>query len=100
SMGSELPAIAFNLRPRNGETLYSFTYGGELYVASYTTLPLQFGNKWQLFTITPLEDFTRTFKRHNNRLLLLGLFAIVLEIVVIYFLSAALSAPLERLARK
>jgi len=100
SLGNELPAVAFSLRPRNSEELYSFAYDGKQYVASYTTLPLQFGNKWQLFIITPLDDFTRTFKKHNNRLLVMGVLAIVLEIVVIYFLSAALSAPLEQLSRR
>lgn len=99
SLDSKLPAVAYNNRPANGDD-YSFSYNGNQYVASYTTLPLQMGSKWQLFIITPLDDFMHKFKAHNAKLLILGLVAIALEIVVIYFLSAALSAPLERLALK
>jgi adenylate cyclase len=100
SLESKLPAAAYNNRPSNGDHVYSFSYNGKQYVASYTTLPLQIGSKWQLFIITPLDDFMREFKKHNTMLLVMGLVAIALEIIVIYFLSAALSAPLERLALK
>jgi adenylate cyclase len=100
SLESKLPAIAYNHRPNDSEKLYYFAYDGKQYVASYTTLPLDLGSKWQLFIITPLDDFMHVFKEHNTKLLIMGLLAIALEIVVIYFLSAALSAPLERLALK
>jgi adenylate cyclase len=100
SLEDKLPAIAYNHRPTNSDQLYYFSYDDKPYVASYTTLPLELGSKWQLFIITPLDDFTHVFKEHNNKLLIMGLLAIALEIVVIYFLSAALSAPLERLALK
>ncbi len=100
SLDNKLPAIAYNHRPSNSDDLYSFSYDGQQYVASYTTLPLQIDSKWQLFIITPLDDFMHEFKEHNAKLLIIGLIAIALEIVVIYILSAALSAPLERLALK
>src|SRR5581483_4490435 len=100
SLDNKLPAVAYNNRPSNGDRLYSFSYDGQQYVASYATLPLQIDSKWQLFIITPLDDFMHEFKEHNAKLLIIGLIAIALEIVVIYILSAALSAPLERLALK
>ena len=100
SLDNELPAIAFSSRLRQNETLFSFAHAGQQYVASLSTLPPQFGKRWQLFIITPLHDFTSTFDRNNNRLLLFGLIAIALEILVIYFLSAAISSPLEKLALK
>ncbi|HEX3882134.1 MAG TPA: adenylate/guanylate cyclase domain-containing protein [Stellaceae bacterium] len=98
SLDDKLPAVAFNDRPRNSDRLYSFGYDGKRYVASYTTLPLKFGSRWQLFIITPLEDFTRTLNEHNDKLLIMGMGSIVVEIGLIYFLSAALSRPLEQLA--
>jgi adenylate cyclase len=100
SLEDKLPAIAYNSRPSNSGELYSFSYDGQQYVASYTTLPLELGSKWQLFIVTPLDDFMHEFKEHNAKMLLMGLMAIALEIVFIYFLSAALSAPLERLSLK
>jgi adenylate cyclase len=100
SLGNDLPAIAFSARPRDSEKLFSFTKGGEDYVASLTTLPADFGKRWQLFVVTPLADFTEAFQEHNRRLFLFGLLAIVLQILIIYFLSTVVSAPLEKLARK
>ena len=100
SLGNELPAIAFSSRPRQNETLFSFAHAGQRYVASLSTLPPQFGKRWQLFIVTPLRDFTRTLERNNNRLLIFGLIAIALQILVIYFLSTVISSPLEKLALK
>ncbi|OFX03731.1 MAG: hypothetical protein A3D94_00065 [Alphaproteobacteria bacterium RIFCSPHIGHO2_12_FULL_66_14] len=100
SLGNDLPAIAFSARSRDSEKLFSFTKGGEDYVASLTTLPPGFGKRWQLFIVTPLADFTEAFQEHNRRLFLFGLLAIVLQILIIYFLSTVVSAPLEKLARK
>jgi len=100
SLDNELPAIAFSSRPRQNEPLFSFSHAGQQYVASLSMLPPQFGKRWQLFIITPLQDFTSTFDRNNNRLLFFGLIAIALQILVIYFLSAAISSPLEKLALK
>ncbi|HWD60240.1 MAG TPA: adenylate/guanylate cyclase domain-containing protein [Stellaceae bacterium] len=99
SLDNRLPAIAYSARPRNGDGPYSFSYGGRNYVASCATLPPWFGKSWQLFTITPLEDFTGPFD-HNDRLLFIwGLIGIGTEILIIYFLSAMVSAPLEQMAR-
>jgi adenylate cyclase len=100
SLGTELPAIAFSSRPRQNETLFSFAHAGQRYVASLSTLPPQFGKRWQLFIVTPLRDFTSTLDRSNNRLLVFGLIAIALQILVIYFLSTVISSPLEKLALK
>jgi adenylate cyclase len=100
SLANVLPAIAFSARPRDSSKPYSFFYGGKEYVASCSTLPLRFGKAWQLFTITPLDDFTSQFKRNDKRLLVGGLVAIAAQILIIYFLSAVISSPLERLALK
>ena len=98
SLGSQLPAIAFSARPRDSEKPYLVSYAGEQYVASCSMLPMRFGKGWQIFTVTPLSDFTSGFE-HNNRLLLIwGLAAIALELIIIYFLSAVVSSPLEKLA--
>ena len=48
----------------------------------------RFGKRWQLFIITPLDDFTGPFQRNNSRLLIFGLIAIAVQILIIYFLTA------------
>ena len=101
SLNDELPAIAFGARPRQaaGDRLYSFAHAGSEYFASLSTLPTGFGKEWQLFIITPVSDFTGEFQRNNNRLLIFGLAATALQIVIIFFLTGVISAPLERLAK-
>lgn len=100
-LDNELPAIAYSAHPRNGgAALYGFHHGGHEYLASLTTLPEDFGKKWQLFIITPISDFTGAFDRNNQYLLALGLAATAIALVIIYFMAGAISAPLERLAAK
>ena len=100
-LDNELPAIAYGAHPRNsGDTFYAFHYRGREYLASLSTLPPDFGKKWQLFIITPIADFTGTFDRNNQYLLALGLAATVLALAIIYVMAGAISAPLERLAAK
>jgi adenylate cyclase len=100
SLANTLPAIAFSARPHDSGKPYSFSYGGREYVASASLLPTRFGKRWQLFIVTPLNDFTSPFKHNDTRLLFGGLIAIGAQILIIYFLSAVVSSPLERLARK
>ncbi len=101
SLDWDLPAIAYGAHPRDGgATSYTFTYGGREYIASLSTLLPNFGRRWQLFVVAPIADFTGAFDRTNEILLAVGLAATALSLVVIYFLSGMLSAPLERLAAK
>jgi adenylate cyclase len=100
SLDDHLAAVAFGSRPRTGATSYAFSYEGKEYLASLSSMPESFGKRWQLFIITPLEDFTSRFTRNNNILLAIGLGATVLQILVIYLLTSAVSAPLERLAHR
>ncbi len=100
SLDNGLPAAAFSARPRDGERTYSFMRDGSEYVASLTTMPPEFGKPWQLFVVAPIDDFTGEYKANNNRLLLFGLIVLTMQVVVIYFLTGIISAPLERLARK
>jgi adenylate cyclase len=98
SLGNQLPAIAYSARPRDSETPYLISYAGQQYLASCSMLPVRFGKAWQLFTVTPLADFTGPFEHNNELLFIWGLIAIAVEILIIYFLSAVISSPLERLA--
>ena len=100
SIQNELAAVAFGARPREHEKIFSFNHAGKDYVASLSTLPPGFGKRWQLFIITPLDDFTSGFQRNNNRLFLFGLVAIVLQIIVIFYLAGVIASPLEKLAHK
>ncbi|WP_395713918.1 adenylate/guanylate cyclase domain-containing protein [Reyranella sp.] len=100
SLDDDLPAMAYSVRPRKSEDMYFFMHGGREYIASITTLPQEFGKRWQLFVITPVSDFTGTFQHNNIRLAIFGLLATVVQIIIIYFLTSVVSSPLERMAFK
>ncbi len=100
SLDTSLPAAAYAARPRDGERVYSFRRDGQEYLAGLATLPPEFGKRWQLFVVAPIDDFTDDYKANNDKLLIFGLTALVLQIVIIYFLTSVISAPLERLASK
>ena len=100
SLGDDLSAIAFSLRPRDREGMYMIEHQGRGYVVSLTTFPPSLGKDWQLFVVTPLSDFTATLEEQNRQLVIFGLIAILVQIVIIYFLSGVVAAPLERLAVK
>ncbi len=100
SVGGKLTTIAFGSHETQGEKLYTFEHADKQYVAGLSTLPPEFGKKWQLFVITPLEDFTQAFDQQNRMLLLFGLIAISLQLLVIYILSKVISSPLEQLATR
>ena len=100
SVESELPGVAFSKYPRGSEKPYFFVQDGREYLASLTTLPHEFGKRWQLFVIAPLDDFTRAFQVHNERMLAFGLGAVLLQVLIIYFLTGVVSAPLEKLSLK
>jgi len=99
-LDNPLPALAFGMRPRDGDKSYSFSHDGREYIASCVALPSRFGKQWRLFTITPLDDFAAAFEHNNKLLLFWGLGAVAVEILIIYLLSAVISRPLERLALK
>jgi len=101
SLDNELPSAAFSARPREADStnlLYPFQRDGREYVVSLSSLAEDLGKRWQLFIVTPVDDFTGVLNRNNQRLLIFGLVAVVLQIVIIYFLSSVISRPLERLA--
>ena len=98
-LDDDLPGIAFS-RARHKEGLSSFSYDGREYIASLTGFPPEFSKPWHLFTITPLRDFSGPLTVNNQRLLAFGVVAIALEILIIYFLSAVIARPLEKLALK
>ena len=101
SLSEDLPAVAFSARPRDDtDRLYSVRHGGEEYIATLSTLRPEFGKRWQLFIVTPVRDFTAALEDNNARLLAFGLVAILLQFLIIYYLSGVVSKPLEKLATK
>lgn len=58
------------------------------------------GKPWALLAMAPLSDFSGALHDNNRRILLLGLAALVIQILLIIGLSRAMAVPLERLAAR
>ena len=70
-------------RPRHGVCREPFAHGGRVRqdMAGF-------------FTITPLSDFTGPFQANNDRLVIFGLLVVAVQVVIIYFFTGVISAPL------
>lgn len=98
ALGNPLASLAHAHCGGQAAPTCRFRHEDRRYLASLTPLSEDFDQAWQLFTITPLDDFTTALRRNNDRLLLFGLVALLVQVAVIYLLAAVVSAPLERLA--
>lgn len=78
--------------------LCAFSHDGRPFLASLTPMGKEIDQAWQLFTITPVDDFTTALRSNNERLLVFGLIAVLAQVGIIYLLSAVVAAPLEKLA--
>ena len=96
-----LVALAYSLRPRgNPAPVYAFSHDGRDYIAGLSDFDKSFGKRWQLFVVTPLEDFTRQFSQNNRRMLMLGVAATLVQLLIIYVLASLIASPPQKLALK
>jgi adenylate cyclase len=96
-LSDPLPAIAFAMRADRKRDQFTFMHRGEEYVALFSPFPPEFGKAWEVAIIAPLEDFLGEWKSNNQKLLVFGLGAIVLQVLLIYALSRRIAWPLEQL---
>lgn len=101
SLDSGIAALAYGHRPKDDpHAVYEFSVDGGDYVAGLSAFDESFGKRWQLFVVTPLEDFTQQFSLNNRRMLMLGLAAILVQLLILYVLASLISSPLQKLAMK
>ena len=98
---SGLTALAYGLRPRGDRApVFAFSHEGRDYIASLSPFHEDFGKRWQLFVVTPLDDFTGQLTANNRRMVELGLAAVAVQLLVIWVLANLLATPLQKLALK
>jgi adenylate cyclase len=96
-----LAALAYGLQPRGDPgSVYEFSHDGRGYIAGLSAFNESFGKRWRLFVVTPLDDFTQQFSLNNRRMLMLGLVAILVQLLIIYVLASLIASPLQKLALK
>lgn len=91
---------ALGHRLANGQDRMRFTAGPDKteYIAIFSPFPKDFNKPWELLTITPTDDFVGVIKDNNRRLLIFGAIALLLQMLLISWLSRAVAKPMERLA--
>lgn len=99
---SKLPAMAVAARPDRNSERFTFidAQNGQEYVAMFAGFPPTVGKAWRVMIIAPLADFSKKWTENNRKVLMFGALAVVLQIVLIYFLSKLIARPIEQLEAK
>ena len=68
--------------------------------ASFAKFPDNFGQPWQAIILTPTNDFVGNLKSTNRQIVIVIIVLMVAELLLIYFLAARLSRPIESISRE
>jgi len=101
-LSSKLPAMAVASRPDKSSERFNFVdaQSGQEYVAMFASFPPTVGKAWRVMIIAPLADFSKKWTENNRKVLLFGAVAVLLQILLIYFLSKLIARPIEQLEAK
>ncbi len=101
-LSSPLPALAVASRPDKASERFTFVdaRSGQEYVAMFASFPPTVGKAWRVMIIAPLADFSKKWTENNRKVLLFGAIAVLLQILLIYFLSKLIARPIEQLEAK
>ncbi|MEA2920508.1 MAG: adenylate cyclase, partial [Bradyrhizobium sp.] len=87
--GTGANKLAFQ-SPTNGEDL----------IAAFANFPGGFGQPWQVFTLTPIDDFVGTLKKTNRLMMVVIIGLTMVELFFIFVASRRLSRPVENVSRQ
>jgi class 3 adenylate cyclase/ABC-type nitrate/sulfonate/bicarbonate transport system substrate-binding protein len=73
---------------------------GEQVSASFTLFPDSFGQPWQVINLTPVNDFIGALEASNRQMLIIITALTIIELLLIYFLSARLAQPIAAVAEE
>ena len=98
TMDSKTPSLALSLNLENSKLPFIFKDPkAEEYVAITSEFPKDFQKNWISLSVIPLVAFAGPLYDSNKRILLIGICAVLLQIIAIYFLARFISKPLEYL---
>jgi len=73
--------------------------GAEL-SASFTRVPESFGQPWEVINLTPTGDFVGALEATNRRMVVIIVVLTLLELLLMYFVSARLARPIETVSKE
>jgi adenylate cyclase len=98
---SELPRRALLSLP-SSEFLGTFRFdsadGNTNYMASLSKIDLNVPVDWRILSIAPSQDFLKEITDSSRLIALIGVLALIAQLLVIYAMSARIARPLEKLA--
>ena len=73
---------------------------GAEWSASFTRFPNSFGQPWEAINLTPTSDFVGALEAANRQMVGIIIVLTVIELLLIYFVSARLARPIETVSRE
>ena len=73
---------------------------GAEWSASFTRFPNSFGQPWEAINLTPTNDFVGALETANRQMVGIIIVLTVIELLLIYFVSARLARPIETVSRE
>ena len=102
-LASDLPRRALLSLPSR-DFFGTFRFAGDdgqtQYMASLSKLDLKVPVDWQILSIAPSQDFLKEITDSSRLIALIGVLALIAQLIVIYTMSVRIARPLEYLARE
>jgi class 3 adenylate cyclase len=87
-------------KTNSGDFFFSSPQNGEEISSSFTRVPGNFGQPWEIIILTPTNDFVGTLKRTNRQMIVLIAALTGVELLLIYFFARRLSRPIEDISQE
>ena len=81
----------------NGQNEFTFEWGDEEYLASFSALPAEVGQEWTVGVVVPLDDYLGSVKRTTNNIMIFALFMAIISVAVAWLVGAKISKPVREL---
>ena len=93
---------AYRLHVQTNEDNFVFRspLTGAEWSASFTRFSNSFGQPWEAVNLTPTSDFVGTLETANRQMVVIIIVLTIIELLLIYFVSARLARPIETVSRE
>jgi len=101
TISSKLPSLALLQKPNNSQLPFFFKDDKtNVYIATISEVAAAKHKNWSILMVIPVMAVVGPLHDTNRKILLLGTFAVLLQITIIFFLARLISKPLERITRE
>ena len=98
TISSKLPSLALLQKPNNSQLPFFFKDDKtNVYIATISEIAAVKHKNWSILMVIPVMAVVGPLHDTNRKILLLGTFAVLLQITIIFFLARLISKPLERI---